>query len=134
VGGDVMLQVVGARAKSRSPQALTEFAADTEWIGTRVLVPAALAVVVFGFLLVEELGYSLGDAWISFALAVFLGSFFLGAGFLGPEAGRVGRLAAERGAEDPEVQRRIARVTLFSRIELLFLVLVVLDMVVKPGA
>ena len=39
----------------------------------------------------------------------------------------------ERGAEDPEVQRRIGRVLWISRIELFFLILIVLDMVVKPG-
>jgi hypothetical protein len=134
VGGDIMLQVLGALAQRRGPQAMVDFAGDTNWIGTRVLVPSSLAVIVFGFLLVDELGYGLGDAWISFALAVFLGSFLLGAGFLGPESGRIPALAAERGVEDSEVQRRIGRIVVLSRIELLFLVLVVLDMVVKPGA
>lgn len=129
-----MLQVVGVLADRRSPQAMVDFNADVNWIGTRVLVPASLAVVVFGFLLVDELGYSMGDAWISIGLGVFLFSFVLGAGFLGPESGRIARLAAERGAEDSEVQRRIGRVTTLSRIELVLLVLVILDMVVKPGA
>ena len=32
-----------------------------------------------------------------------------------------------------EVQRRISRVLLFARIELVLLILIVLDMVVKPG-
>ena len=134
VGGDIMLQVLGYRANRRSPQAMVDFAADVAWLGTRVLVPASLTVVVFGLLLVDELGYGLGDAWISIALAVFLFSFFLGAGFLGPESGRIAGLAAERGAEDADVQRRIRRVFAFSRVELVLLVLVVLDMVVKPGA
>jgi hypothetical protein len=66
-------------------------------------------------------------------LAVFVASFLAGAGFLGPETGRLGKLAEEKGADDPDVQRRIRRVFLISRIELVLLVLVVFDMVVKPG-
>lgn len=129
-----MLQVLGSLANRRSPQAMVDFAADVNWIGTRVLVPASLTVLVFGFLLVDELGLSLGEAWISFALAVYLGSFLLGSTFLGPESGRIAEIAGERGAEDAEVQSRIRRVIALSRVEMAFLVLVVLDMVVKPGA
>jgi hypothetical protein len=39
----------------------------------------------------------------------------------------------QRGPEDPEYQRRLSRIFLISRIELLALILVVLDMAVKPG-
>jgi hypothetical protein len=38
-----------------------------------------------------------------------------------------------RPADDPEVQRRIARVLMVSRVELVLLVLIVLDMIAKPG-
>jgi hypothetical protein len=37
------------------------------------------------------------------------------------------------GADSPEVQRRIARVVTISRIELVILIAVILDMVLKPG-
>jgi hypothetical protein len=69
-----------------------------------------------------------------FALVVFGGSFILGAGFIGPESGRIRKLMETQGPASPEVQRRIERIFLVSRIELLFLILVVFDMVVKPGA
>jgi uncharacterized membrane protein len=133
VGGDVMLQFIGLRALGASPERTVEFAKDVEWIGVRVLTPAALLVVLFGFGLMAELDYAFGEFWIIFALAVYLASFITGAGFLGPESGRIGRLAEERGATDPDVQRRVRRVIVISRIELLFLILVVFDMVVKPG-
>jgi hypothetical protein len=45
----------------------------------------------------------------------------------------LGRAIEERGPDDPEYQRRLARIFLVSRIELLLLILVVLDMTVKPG-
>ena len=56
----------------------------------------------------------------------------MGALFLGPESGRIGKLIDERGAADPEVRRRITRILVYSRFELLLLVLVVVDMVIKP--
>ena len=57
----------------------------------------------------------------------------LGAAFIGPEAGRLGRAAEQRGLEDPEVQRRIKRIFMISRIDLAVILLVVVDMVFKPG-
>jgi hypothetical protein len=60
-------------------------------------------------------------------------SFVTGAGFLGPQAGRIKKLMDERGPTDPEVQQRINRVLLVARIDNIALILVVLDMALKPG-
>ena len=43
------------------------------------------------------------------------------------------KLTAERGAEDPEVQRRIRRVLWVSRVELVLLIAIIYVMVTKPG-
>jgi hypothetical protein len=90
-----------------------------------------LLVLVFGFLLVQEadLGYPF---WVVFGLAVFAFTFLSGALFLGPESGRIGKLTDERGAADPEVQRRIRRILVYSRFDLLLLVLAVVFMTIKP--
>jgi uncharacterized membrane protein len=134
LGGDVMLQMFYLRARAAGPQELPHFTRAVEWVGMRVLNPAALLVVIFGVLLVIEVdGYEFSQFWISAALAMFLASFIAGATFLGPESGRLGRLMEERGPEDQEVQSRTARILLVSRIELVLLVLIVLDMVTKPG-
>ena len=133
VGTDVALQVLSLRILRAGPQRSADFLGDVEWLGTRLLTPSALLVVIFGFGLVSELNYSVGDTWIWLALLAFIASFIAGAGFLGPEAGRVGKLIEERGAEDAEAQSRIRRILLISRIELVILILVILDMVVKPG-
>ena len=134
VGGDLMLQMFYLRARANGPAAVIQFAQNAEWVGLRLLNPVALLAAIFGALLVIEVdGYEFSQFWISAALAMFLASAITGAVFLGPESGRIGRLAEERGADDPEVQSRVARVLLVSRIELMLLVLIVLDMVVKPG-
>jgi len=52
----------------------------------------------------------------------------------GPEAERLGKALGERGPSDSEVGRRIRRILVISRIDLVVLLLVVADMVFKPGA
>ena len=134
VGGDLMIQLFYLRARVAGPDRELAFSKEVEWIGLRVINPMALLVVIFGVLLVIEIdAYEFSQFWITAALAMFLTSFIVGAGFLGPESGRIGKLGNERGAADPEVRRRIRRILLVSRIELLLLVLIVLDMVLKPG-
>ena len=133
VGGSAMLQALYLRIRRATPQRSVDFMSDVEVIGTRVFIPSALILVALGFGLLSEGGWDFGETWIYLALAVFIASFLTGAGFLGPESGRIARLAAERSADDPEVQSRIARVLTISRIELVFLILVILDMVIKPG-
>lgn len=134
VGGDLMIQMFYLRARTNGPDAVARFAKDVEWIGLRLLNTASLLVVIFGVLLVIEVdGYEFSQFWITAALAMFLASAITGAGFLGPESGRIAALTETEGPTSPEVQRRISRVLLISRIEFVLLVLIVLDMVIKPG-
>jgi uncharacterized membrane protein len=133
VGTDICLQVLSLRALGAPAERRVAFMADVEWLGMRLLTPSALLVVVFGVLLVNEVGYDFSDTWITLAFIAFAASFIAGAGFLGPESGRIAKLAQERGPDDADVQRRIRRVLLVSRIELVVLIAVILDMVVKPG-
>ena len=134
VGVDASLQAFALRAFAAGPQRTADLMADTEWIGTRLLVPSSLLVVVFGvWMVLDSPIWDFSQFWISSGLAVFAASFLAGAGFLGPESGRLAKLTAERGAEDPDVQRRIRRVLMVSRIELVLLIAVIYLMVTKPG-
>jgi uncharacterized membrane protein len=135
VGSNTAIQIFVIRAKRAGADRLAYFSSEIEWYGTRVLIPTSLALVVLGLLLLHESSgaYDLGQGWVSFGLGVWLFSFIAGAGFLGPESGRLGKLLDERGPEDPDYQRRLGRIFVVSRIELVLLVLAVLDMTVKPG-
>jgi hypothetical protein len=133
VGTDIGIQGLSFRVLGAAPERVVTFTADIEWLGLRLLTPGALLVLLFGALLVENVGFEWGDTWIVLALIAAAASAAIGAGFLGPEAGRIAKLADERGASDPDVQARIRRILLVSRIELVIQILVILDMVVKPG-
>lgn len=134
IGTDTAMQVLSFRSLKAGGQRLVDFMSDVEWLGTRLLIPSSLLVVVFGvWMVLDNEVWDFSQTWITIGFAVFAASFLAGAGFLGPETGRLAKLTDEKGADDPEVRRRIKRILLVSRIELVLLVLVVLDMVVKPG-
>jgi uncharacterized membrane protein len=135
VGSNTAIQILTIRAKGAGGDRLAYLASEIEWYGTRILIPTSLTLVILGFILLHESSgaYDLGRGWVTFGFVVWLLSFIAGAGFLGPESGRLSKLVEQRGPEDPEYQRRLARIFLVSRIELVLLILVVLDMAVKPG-
>src|SRR5215210_2039498 len=111
VGTDIALQLFYLRAKMAGPDRVAAFVGDVEWIGLRLLNPAALLVVTFGVLLVVHLDYyDFSQFWIWIGLVMFAVSAGTGAGFLGPESGRIKALIETHGPDSPEVQRRTARI------------------------
>ena len=134
VGGGIILTVLAIRTqRSRSPERLAELAGDIEWIGLRIFTPLSILLVIFGFVLVSK-GHWAWHFWLIWGITFWGLSFLTGAGFLGPESGRLRKRMAELGPTAPEVQMRIARILLVARIDAFFLALVVLDMALKPGA
>ena len=136
VGGATITQVFAVRAnRSDDPTKIAGFARDAEWVGTRIFLPMSLILVATGFGIVADAEfYELGEAWIIIGLAAWAASVVTGAAFLGPESGRIAAAIDRDGPESPDAQRRISRIFVISRIELLVLMIIVVDMVVKPGA
>jgi uncharacterized membrane protein len=133
VGGALMVQFFALRALA-SPDARrqAEFSKDAEWVGTRVFVPANIILLLAGVGALENGDLPWGQNWIVFGLVVLGLSFAVGAGYLGPEAGRLGALIEAEGPGSPAVSARIRRILAISRTELVFLFSVVWAMVVKP--
>jgi len=133
VGSNTAIQIFVVRAMRAGPDRVMYFAREAEWSGTRVLLPTALALVILGFILLHESSgaYDLGQGWVLFGFLAWVFSTIVGAGYLGPESGRLSKLVDERGPEDAEYQRRLRRIFLVSRTELLLLILAVVDMTIK---
>jgi uncharacterized membrane protein len=135
VGGAVTVQFFAVLAeRSSNPARMELLAKDAEWIGQHVFFPVSLIVLASGIWAVIEGSWSFGDLWVLWGLGGAAFSAIVGASFLGPESGRIGLLINERGGADSEVQRRLSRIFLISRIEMTILLSVVLVMVIKPGA
>ncbi len=136
VGGACVVQVYALLAlRTNDPARVAAFAGDTEFVGTRVFIPASLILLVSGIFTVHESGggWSYSQGWVQFGLAIIVLSIIVGAGYLGPESGRIARATEAHGVASAEVQARIRRIFLVSRIELVLLLCVIFDMVVKPG-
>jgi uncharacterized membrane protein len=134
VGGATATQIFAIRAnRADDPAKLAGFARDAEWIGMRVFLPMSLFLVATGFWMIGE-GNLDFETWIAIGLAVWVASVITGATFLGPESGRIASAVEREGPTSAEATKRIKRIFVISRIELLLLFIVVVDMVVKPGA
>jgi len=136
VGGGAFVQVLATRvSRQNDPLKLAALAKDIEAIGQRYLMGASILVLLAGLTLVIYTPFLyFSEPWVIVGLVGVAATIVTGAGFIGPEAGRLAVAAEERGPTDPEVQQRIRRIFLISRIDLVVLTVVVLDMVFKPGS
>ena len=133
VGGATTIQAYAFRIlRTDDGKRKADFAKDTEVVGMRVFIPAALVLFLAAVGMMINLDWSWGQNWVVLGLIAFGLSFLLGAGFLGPESGRIADLIAEHGPEAQVVQARIRRLLVVSRCELVVLLTVVVNMVVKP--
>ena len=133
VGGGAVQQIFGIRIlRERDPRRVAKFLYDVEFVGQRTFLPASLILIATAFAMMAE-GSLDWELWIILAIIGWVITVITGAGFLGPETKRIGELIEREGEESPEVQRRIRRLIAASRIDLVVLVLVVIDMVIKPG-
>jgi uncharacterized membrane protein len=133
LGGGLTLSILGTRiAKAHDPARMTAFARDVEWIGNHIFLPASAAVLLFGFLMIHAGFAAFDQLWIQLALGLFGVTFLTGLLFLGPQAGKIGKLIEQYGEESTQVQEQIRRVLLVSRLDLLTLYSIVVVMVAKP--
>lgn len=135
IGGALSLQVLAIRAE-RSPDGgrVANIATEAEWVGSRIFLPASIVLLLAGIGLTLEGDWGFTTLWVLLGLIAYGLSALSGSLFLGPESGRIGKMIAEVGPQDPEVIARIKRIFLVSRIELVVLLFIVFDMTVKPGS
>jgi hypothetical protein len=114
---------------------MATFAKDAEFVGNRIYLPSSIILLVSGIFTIHESSgaWSYDQTWVQIGLAMILVSIAIGAGFLGPEAGRIARAIEQHGPGSGQARHHIDRIFLVSRFELVLLLLVVFDMVVKPG-
>jgi uncharacterized membrane protein len=132
IGGNLYFHIILGRAKAAGDvEKMGYLGQEQDWIGNRFFIGSAVVLLVTGPLLVDELGYDY-EFWIVFALAVLLASFATGALYLGPAGKKLGEMMQAEGFSDA-TQAQFNKLLTVARIETTLLVLVVIDMAVKPG-
>jgi uncharacterized membrane protein len=133
VGGALMLQALAFRIlRTGDARRQAEFAKDSEFVGVRVFIPATWLIMLAAIGMMVNLHWPWGQNWVVFGLIAWGLSFIVGAGFLGPESGRIAKVIERNGPESREAQMRIRRILMISRCELVVLIAVIVNMVVKP--
>jgi uncharacterized membrane protein len=126
------MEVMGLRLGSQpTPERMTQFFDVAHYVSPRIFMPSAILTLVSGLALVFMGGAIFRDAWIIIALVGVALTVFLGATQIGPRVARISALLSS-GGDSAEVARIAKQLQLVTRIDLLILVVVLLDMVLKP--
>jgi uncharacterized membrane protein len=132
VGGGLTITLLVIRERSGDMNRLLDLGDHAGWVGTKVFVPATLLVLATGIAMTINGDLDWGQFWIIFGLVAWATSAAIGIGYITPKVKRLSALMADRGPADPEVKSLLRRITLAARIDVAFLLLIVIDMTVKP--
>jgi uncharacterized membrane protein len=134
IGGGIMLTLLAELTRrANEPGAMARFARQVDWISTRIFIPSAVIVFGLGFWLVHKGLWGYDHLWIIWAIVAFVVSILLGAAFLGPQSGRIGKLIEAEGPDSPKVLSQIDVLVNVARVDILILASIVFMMVTKVG-
>ncbi len=128
VGGGVTLHILGQRARAGGPERMRQYVADASWIGPKYFAPLSVVLLLAGIFLVDEAGFEQSELFITLGYLGWLTSFVIGVAVY-PRIEK--QMAA--ATTDEEFTSIFARYGRVNQIEILILVLIVIDMAVKPG-
>jgi uncharacterized membrane protein len=134
IGGGAFLTFMAmATERSEDPARLIEVARQAEWGATRIFVPASFVVLGMGIAMTINGDLDWGQFWLVFGLVAWAISTAIGVGFLTPRIKTLNSLIDERGERDPAVQAAVRPILLAARLDIALLLLIVIDMTVKPS-
>jgi uncharacterized membrane protein len=133
VGGGLLLTALAIRAaRSADPEDLATIARQAVFVGEKLFAPAGGIVLAMGIAMVINQHIGFGTTWIDIGFAGWAISFVTGIGVLAPRARRIVELLDTKGAAAPESQAAVREILLISRVDVAVLVVVVMDMLMKP--
>jgi uncharacterized membrane protein len=133
LGAGTMVDLLALRAERQDdPTAMQKIVDDVDSLSNTFFIPAALAALVFGILLVIDGPWSFGSLWIILGLAGFGVSFLMGVLYFAPVTKRLNGIIERDGGMSAEAFATARRMLAFGRIETVVLFLVAFDMVAKP--
>ena len=135
VGGGVTLTLLGVRARSSpDPHAIGQFAKTLPYVGVRVLAPAVVLVLVTGvWMVVTSAGWKFTQLWVQLALGLFAIAALVGAGYLSRVGIQLERAVGAGGSGREATGSLVNRWLFGYSVVLVALLVIVWDMVFKPG-
>src|SRR5436305_11218443 len=133
VGGGLFLTICAIMAElARDDDQLLQVGYWAEKVAGRLFPLMSFVVLGFGIAMTANGDIAYNQFWIVFGLIAWALSAATGILFLGPEAKRLNKAAAEFGPASEQVQSRLRRILLAARADVALMFLIVFDMVVKP--
>jgi uncharacterized membrane protein len=134
IGGGAFLTFMAiATERAEDPGRLIEVAKQAEWGAQRIFVPASFVVLAMGIAMTINGDLDWGQFWLVFGLIAWAISTAIGIGFLTPRIKKLNMLLEDHDARDPEVQAVVTPLLLAARLDIALLLLIVIDMTVKPS-
>lgn len=135
VGGGITLHLMGRlAAKSDDRERMLSFSRDADLIGPRFYAPLSALLLLAGILLVDKVGSDFSDTYISLALVGWIISFLIGVLYYPRAARRREAVVASEGVTADAFLAGYRQLMNVNVIEITILLLVVIDMTLKPGA
>jgi uncharacterized membrane protein len=133
VGGGLFITICAVLAElANDDDQLLQIGHWAETVAGRLFPVMSFVVLGFGIAMTMNGDIPYDQFWLIFGLVAWALSAATGILFLGPEAKRLNRAAAEHGPRSPQVQARLRRILLVVRVDVALMFLIVVDMVVKP--
>ena len=134
LGSGIAILVMATRARDNA-QAFGTFALNANWWAGRAHPAAGVILLVTGLVMVADADYiDFGDTWVWLGLAGLILAFAIGGALIGRTADQLNRTIEQSGGVLTAENRPLAdQLLLYARLEIAVLVLVVADMVAKPG-
>jgi uncharacterized membrane protein len=133
IGGGTLLTILGIIAeRTRDPAQLATVARQAALVGQKLFSPSAGIVLLAGIAMMINTNWGWGHFWITAGLIGFASTFVTGIAVLAPRSHRIDELIRTVGVEAPETQAAIKQLLLIARFDVAVLLLVIIDMVVKP--
>ena len=133
IGGGALLMILGIVAeRRRDPVELATVARQAAMVGEKLFAPAGIVVVAMGVAMMVNTNWGWGKFWVIAGLVGYAITFVTGVGVLSPMTKKIAALTETKGPNDPQTAAALTRVLPIVRIDVTMLLLVVVDMVVKP--
>jgi hypothetical protein len=135
IGTVLTIATLGGRVRVKgTPEQAVALFGNLGWMSRVLALPGSIITLLAGGWLLQDGGYSLSqDWWIGTGIGAWIIAFLGSTMLRGPECTRIVTLAAEKGADEEDVQWRIQRIVFLARGESLLLLVAVVVMVVRPG-
>jgi hypothetical protein len=126
--------LVGLMARARRAAdtgTLVTLIKQVEFVGPRIFAASGGVLVITGIWMVQNVGLP-WDLWVILGLVGWGATFITGNFLLGPTSKKLDAQLEETGQDDPGALALMDRLLAVARVDQIVLVLVIVDMVIKP--